>query len=87
MNKIFEDMVVGGHVVVDDILIFAEDTWLLEELMHKVLSRLEKFDLYLKPEKCSFMQTSIKYLGVIFSEGQVQMDPAKRAGIVKWPVP
>ena len=39
MNNIFEDMVAGGHVVVylDDILIFAEDTQLLEELMHEVL--------------------------------------------------
>src|SRR6266571_3196256 len=89
MNSIFEDMVAGGHVVVylDDILIFAEDTRLLEELMHEVLSRLEKFDLYLKPEKCSFMQTSIEYLGVILSEGQVQMDHSKIAGIVNWPVP
>ena len=89
MNNIFEDMVAGGHVVVylDDILIFAEDTRLLEELMHEVLSRLEKFDLYLKPEKCSFMQTSIEYLGVILSEGQVQMDHSKIAGIINWPVP
>ncbi len=89
MNSIFEDMVAGGHIVVylDDILIFAEDTQLLEELTHEVLSQLEKFDLYLKPEKCSFMQTSIKYLGVILSEGQVWMDHSKIAGIVNWPVP
>ncbi len=39
MNNVFEDLVAGGHVVVylDDILIFAEDTQLLEELMHEVL--------------------------------------------------
>jgi len=33
------------------------------------------------------MQTSIEYLGVILSEGQVQMDHSKIAGIVNWPVP
>src|SRR6266571_1052847 len=70
-----------------DLLIFTEDTQLLDKLTHEVLSRLEKHDLYLKPEKCSFIQTSIEYLGVILSEGQVWMDPAKIAGIVNWPVP
>jgi len=71
MNNIFEDMVADGHVVVylDDILIFTEDTQLLDKLTHEVLSRLEKHDLYLKPEKCSFIQTSIEYLGVILLEG------------------
>jgi|SRR6266702_4508224 len=89
MNNIFEDMVAGGHIVVylDDILIFAEEPQLLNKLTHEVLSRLEKFDLYLKLEKCSFMQMSIEYLGVILMEGQVWMDPAKIAGIVGWPVP
>ncbi len=89
MNNIFEDMVVGGQVVVylDDILIFAKEPQLLNKLTHKVLSRLEKCDLYLKPEKCSFMQTSIEYLGVILMEGQVQMDHTRIAGIVNWPVP
>jgi hypothetical protein len=56
MNNIFEDMIDKGHVVVylDDILIFAEDTATLDKLTHDVLSRLEKHDLFLKPEKCVF---------------------------------
>ena len=89
MNNIYEDMINDGHVVIylDDILIFAEEPQLLDTLSHEVLSRLEKHDLYLKPEKCSFMQTSIEYLGIIISEGQIRMDPAKVKGITDWPVP
>src|ERR1700689_3550315 len=33
------------------------------------------------------MQTSIEYLGIIISEGQIRMDPAKVKGITDWPVP
>ena len=65
-------MINAGQVVVylDDILIFSEDLITLKELSSEVLRRLENFDLYLKPEKCSFAQTSIEYLGIIISEGQ-----------------
>jgi hypothetical protein len=56
MNKIFEDLIDGGHVVIylDDILIFSDNLDQLDQLTHEVLSRLERFDLYLKPEKCVF---------------------------------
>ena len=60
---------------------------MLNELSSEVLKHLEKFDLYLKPEKCSFAQTSIEYLGIIISEGQIRMDPAKVKGITDWPTP
>ena len=52
-----------------------------------MLARLERYDLYLKPEKCSFAQTSIEYLGLIITEGQIKMDPAKVKGITDWPTP
>jgi hypothetical protein len=89
MNKIFEDLIDGGHVVVylDDILIFSDNLDQLDQLTHEVLSRLERFDLYLKPEKCVFTQTSIEYLGIIIANGQVRMDPTKLAGITSWPTP
>src|SRR6202034_2219625 len=86
MNNIYEDMINDGHVVIylDDILIFAEEPQLLDTLSHEVLSRLEKHDLYLKPEKCSFMQTSIEYLGIIISEGQICHEPSPRSVTDRW---
>ena len=89
MNNIFEDMIDAGQVVVylDDILIFSEDLLTLNDLSSEVLKCLEKFDPYLKPEKFSFAQTSIEYLSIIISEGQIRMDPAKVKGITDWPTP
>src|SRR5882672_9503261 len=89
MNSIFSDLIDQDHLVVylDDILLFHQNLDSLHDLTHEVLRRLLKYDLYLKPEKCFFDKTSIKYLGVIISEGQVRMDPAKLTGITKWPRP
>jgi hypothetical protein len=89
MNSIFSDLIDHGHLVIylDDILLFYPSLDDLHMLTHEVLHRVNKYDLYLKPEKCFFDQTSIKYLGVIISEGNVCMDPAKVQGITQWPRP
>jgi hypothetical protein len=69
MNNIFSDLVDEGHLAVylDDILLFHDDLAKLHCLTHEVLQCLQKYNLYLKPEKCSFDQTTIEYLGVIIS--------------------
>jgi hypothetical protein len=51
------------------------------------LDKLEKHDLYLKPEKCEFAKTEIEYLGVIIGQNKIRMDPGKLKGIADWPVP
>jgi hypothetical protein len=50
------------------------------------LDKLEKHDLYLKPEKCKFEKEEIKYLGVIIERNKIQMDPGKLKGIADWPI-
>jgi Reverse transcriptase (RNA-dependent DNA polymerase)/Aspartyl protease len=89
MNSIFSDLLDQGHLVIylDDILVFYDSLASLHDLTHEILARLQKYDLYLKPEKCSFDQLSIEYLGVIISHGHVKMDPVKVSGITKWPTP
>jgi hypothetical protein len=42
-----------------------------------VLQRLEQHDLYLKPEKCTFEQPHIEFLGVQVENRTVQMDDSK----------
>jgi hypothetical protein len=51
------------------------------------MERLRKHKLYLWLDKCKFEQTRIEYLGLTISEGQVEMDPVKIAGIADWPKP
>ena len=87
MDKQFKDLIATGHVVVylDDILIFADNKAELEQLMHRVLQCLLDLDLFLRPEKCLFNRTSVEYLGLIISEGELHMDPIKLEAIWKWP--
>ena len=79
MNDIFQDIIAEGLVCVypDDILIF---TKMLSEhwnIVWRVLECLWEHELYLKLEKCEFEQKWIEYLGVIVSEGLVEIDPVK----------
>lgn len=52
--------------------------------MHKVLQRLEEYDLYLKLEKCEFDCDHIEYLSMIIEPGRVSIDHGKIAAIANW---
>ena len=69
----------------DNILIFANTQEELEKITKEVLKRLWDNDLYLKPKKCEFNKSVIKYLGLIVKKGQLSMDPVKLKGIMEWP--
>ena len=88
MDTQFADIVATGHVVIylDDILIFAETIRELTQLTHQVLQRIQDLDLFLRPVKCSFNQTSVEYLGLIISEGEICMDLVKLKAIQDWPL-
>ena len=57
------------------------------ECVHRILEKLEKHDLYLKPEKCLFEEEQVEFLGVVLKNGTIQMDPAKIKGVADWPPP
>ena len=83
MDTQFADIIATGHVVIylDDILIFAETMTELMWLTHQVLQRIHDPDLFLQPAKCSFNQTSVEYLGLIISKGEIRMDLVKLKAI------
>jgi len=68
---VLKELIEDGHIVVymDNILIFAGSISHLTQLTHAVLSKLLAYDLFLKPEKCTFQVTSIDYLGLCIEEG------------------
>jgi Reverse transcriptase (RNA-dependent DNA polymerase) len=74
-------------VYLDDILIFTKTLAEHQRILRLVLERLRLHRLYLRPEKCKFERTRIEYLGLIVSQGKVEMDPVKVAGVMDWPVP
>jgi len=90
MDDIFQDEVAQGwlYIYMDDMIIATEDNEVLHKLqVNHILDKLEKFNLFLKPEKCKFHQHEVEYLGVLIGNGTVKMDPVKVQGIADWPTP
>ena len=89
MNHLFKELIDEGVVAVymDDILIFTETLVQHQQVVRRVLQILRENNLFLKAEKCIFEQSTVEYLGLILSPGQVAMDPVKVAGVRDWPVP
>jgi len=90
IDNIFQEEVAQGwlHIYMDNMIIATEDDEVLHELcINHILDKLEKFDLFLKPEKCKFHQCKVEYLGVLIGNGTVKMDPVKVQGIADWPTP
>jgi len=90
MDDIFQEEITQGwlRIYMDNAIIATENN--KEEhsaRVHHFLSKLQKHDLYLKPEKCKFHQKEVKYLGVIIGQGSVKMDLVKVEGIAHWPTP
>jgi len=54
MNDLFQDLINQGNMVtfIDDILVATDTEEGHDELVEEVLKRLEKNDLFVKPEKC-----------------------------------
>jgi hypothetical protein len=89
MNELFQELINEGCVVVyiDDILIFTETLEEHRRVVERVLEILQRNNLYLKAEKCEFEKLLIEYLGLIISQGHIEMDPVKVEGVARWPVP
>jgi hypothetical protein len=82
----------GVRVYMDDILVGSRGDPSNPEVLtrhrmvvHKLLDVLEEYDLYLRPEKCTFEATRVEYLGLILEHNQIQMDPTKLSGLTEWP--
>ena len=55
--------------------------------LEHVFERLHKAGLKLKPSKCHFLKTRVKFLGHIISGNGVEVDPSKTDALTTWPIP
>ena len=55
--------------------------------MEMILQKLRGANLKLKPRKCFFLQTSVKFLGHPVSSKSLETDGDKTRLIEEWPVP
>ena len=88
MEKCVGDMAFTDVVVyLDDLLVFSKTLEEHEEKLDKILTRLREYGLKLNPEKCQFVQKSVKCLGHVVSAKGVETDPDKVAAVKTWPRP
>jgi len=85
MNEILRDMINEGKVTafVDNVLVRTETEEGHDEIVEEVLKRLEKNDLYVKPEKCVWKTRKVPFLGVVMGEGRVEMEEEKVESVLK----
>lgn len=74
-------------IFLDDILIFSSTFEEHLQRLEHVFQRLKEAGLKLKPNKCNFFQTKVKYLGHIISAEGISTDPDKISAVVDWPRP
>jgi len=89
MNEILRDMINKEKVAafVDDMLIGTEIEEGYDEIMEEVLRRLEKNDLYMKPEKCAWKVQKVNFLRIVMDQGKIEIEKDKVVGVLNWPVP
>ena len=90
MNDLFKELIDEGVVTIYMVNILIFGGWTKEQhhgIVVQVLDILHKHCIYLKAEKCTFEQPTVEYLGLILSEGHVEIDLVKVTSVWDWPVP
>ena len=89
MNDILRDLINTGEVAafMDNILVGIEDEKQHDKIVEEVLKRMEKNDLYIKPEKCIWKVREIDFLGLVMGSGGIKMQEEKVVGVLEWPRP
>src|SRR5260221_11528683 len=89
MNNILHEFIDHGKVIcyMDNILAYSPTLSEHQRIVHQALATLQRWRLFLKPEKCKFEQKEVEYLGLVISKGHVAMDLTKVHGVTEWPTP
>jgi len=79
MNEILRNLINKGKVVafIDNILVRIETEKKYNEIIEKILRKLEENDLYIKPEKCMWKIRKIRFLRVVIRFNRIEMEKKK----------
>jgi hypothetical protein len=88
MDHVLRDFI-GKFVVVyiDDILIFSDNDEDHLKHLDLVFKRLQDFNLFCKPHKCSFGKKETKFLGFIVGNRSQRLDPSVFRVVEQWKPP
>jgi len=84
MNDLFHNLINQGDTAtfIDDILVAMDTEKGHDELVEEVLKRLEKNDLFVKPEKYKWKVREVEFLGVVIRPKGVEMQKEKIEGVL-----
>ncbi|XP_053699045.1 uncharacterized protein K02A2.6-like [Sabethes cyaneus] len=77
----------GVDCFLDDFIVYSVNKEQHDRNLEKLFSRIQEYGFHLRPEKCSFYKSEIRYLGFIINADGIKPDPEKVASIVKMPQP
>jgi hypothetical protein len=88
MNKVFMEYLDQFVVVfINDILVYSPNEETHEDHLRLVLQKLHDNQLYAKFSKCDFWLKEVAFLGHIFTDGGIKVDPGKISEILNWKQP
>jgi len=56
-----------------------------DEVVEKVIKRLAKNNLYVKPEKCKWKVKEVGFLGIVIGSDRIKIKEKKMKGVLDWP--
>ena len=88
MNKMLRDLINTGKVVafIDDVIVGMETKEEHNKIVAEVIRRLEKNNLYMKPEKCKWKVREVGFLGVVIGPERIKIEEEKVKGVLEWPI-
>ena len=89
INELLRDLINIEKVVafIDNIIIGTEGEEGHDELVGKVIKRLEENNLYIKPEKCKWKVREVGFLGVVIELEGIKMEEEKMKDVLDWLTP
>ena len=88
MNNILRDLIDTGDVVafIDNVLVGTKDKK-HDQIVEKVLKRIEKNNLYIKLEKYVWKVKEIDFLELVMETEEIKMQEEKVVRVFEWPRP
>ena len=86
MNELLRDLINTRKVAVfiDNVIVGTENEEEHNELVEKVIKRLEKNNLYMKLEKCKWKIKEVGFLEMVIGPEGIKMEEEKMKGILEW---
>src|SRR3954447_2301276 len=88
MNEVFKGLIGKGvYVYIDDITCYSETFDQHMKLLRAVMERLCRYDLFLKPKKCTIATHEAELLGHVITAEGIKPAPSKIQAVTEYPRP